>query len=93
MSRWDNEGVAYKRTQNWTALPHGDEFISVVNNFGPMIVKLNYYDEVISFLKVSNEKGEYREVGYFPIEELEEIVGHMKNTMKRRRKQFEESIK
>ena len=63
MSRWDNEGVAYKRTQNWTALPHGDEFISVVNNFGPMIVKLNYYDEV---LEGQQRKGGIQRSWVFP---------------------------
>lgn len=92
MSRWENEGIVYTRTQNWTSLPHGDECIFIANVFGNMMVQLNYESGTIDFLKRTGE-GDYKRITYFPIEELEEIVGHMKNTMKRRQKQFEESAK
>lgn len=93
MSRWEDEGVAYKRTQNWTLLPHGDECIFIANVFGNMMIQLDYENGTISFQKVATVDGQYEEITYFPIEEMEEIVGHMKNTMKRRRKRFEESTK
>lgn len=90
MSRWENEGIVYKRIQNWTKIPHGDECIHVLSNLGTMMVRLNYEDEGVCLAQRINEEEGYKQVAYFPIEELEEIVGHMKNTMKRRQKQFEE---
>lgn len=93
MSRWGDEGIIYKRTQDWTPLPHGDECIFIANVFGNMMIQLDYENGTISFQKVATVDGQYEEIAYFPIEEMEEIVGHMKNTMKRRRKRFEESTK
>ncbi len=93
MTRWEKEGIVYKRTQNWMVLPHGDECIFVVNNLGSMRVKLDYENNTIELAKRTGEDDGYNKIAYFPIEEMEEIVGHMKNAMQKRQRRFKESLK
>lgn len=89
MNRWEKEGIVYKRVQGWTNLPHGDECIHVVNNLGSLMVRLDYENGTISLFKRISEDGDYKKIAYFPIEEMEEIVGHMKKTIKKRKEEFE----
>lgn len=88
MSRWEKEGIVYRRVQNWTMLPHGDECIFITSNFGNMKVRLDYEDGIIHLAKRISENGDYKEIAYFPIEEMQEIVGHMRNAMTCRKEQF-----
>lgn len=93
MSRWENEDIVYRRFQDWKSLSNGDEFINTKSNLGITLVKLNYENKTIRFQKIVDADGRYEDIAYFPIEELEQIVGHMKHTMKRRQKEFEENAK
>lgn len=93
MTRWEKEGINYRRVIDWTSAPHGDQFIRVSTVLGDRVIRLFYEDGVVEIREPCDESRVSRPLAYFPIEELEEIVNHMKNTIKRRRKQFEESTK
>lgn len=93
MTRWEKEGIVYKRMQNWMTLPHDDECILVVSNLGSMRVKLDYENGTIELAKRVGKDDDYNKIAYFPIEEMEEIVGHMKNAMQKRERRFKENLK
>lgn len=90
MTRWEKEGINYRRAIDWTSGPHRDQFIRVSTVLGDRVVWLDYENGVVEIRKPGDGDSLSQPLAYFPIEELEEIVGHMKNTMKKRKKAFEE---